>query len=258
MSVTLCAAQVERGDPDRFAATMAAPVSVRGRLWPLYAVNLEVARAPWVTQEPMIAEMRLQFWHDTIDDIASGAPARAHEVAQPLADVIRAHALPLEPFHLMIAARRWDIYKDAFADAQAFDAHIDATAGNLMWLAALTLDAPAQAEAVVRDLAYAMGVAGWLQAIPALEGAGRIPLIDGTPAGVKALAETALARLHRARTNRAQVPAHVTPALLPAWRSGAILRHAARLPETVAIGALEQPEFARRGSLLLRAVSGRW
>ncbi|SDX25578.1 squalene/phytoene synthase family protein [Roseicitreum antarcticum] len=258
MSLDLCAAQVERGDADRFAATMAAPVAVRDRLWPLYALNLEVARAPWVTAEPMIAEMRLQFWHDTIDDIANGKPARAHEVAQPLADVIRAHALPPEPFHALIAARRWDIYTDAFADAQAFDAHIDATSGNLMWLAALTLDAPAQAEPVLRDLAYAMGVAGWLQAIPALDGAGRIPLIDGTPAGVAALAQTALARLHRARANRARVPAHVTPAALPAWRSGAILHHAARYPQTVAIGGLVQPEFTRRGSLLLRALSGRW
>lgn len=258
MSVILCAAQVERGDPDRFAATMAAPIPLRDRFWPLYALNLEVARAPWVTQEPMIAEMRLQFWHDTIDDIANGAPPRAHEVAEPLAQVIRAHALPPEPFHTMIAARRWDIYKDAFADAQAFDGHIDATAGNLMWLAALTLEAPSQAEPVVRDLAYAMGVAGWLQAIPALEGAGRIPLIDGTPAGVKALAETALSRLHRARANRAQVPTRVSPALLPAWRSGAILQHAARYPETVGIGGLEQPEFTRRGSLLLRALTGRW
>ncbi|TNF18762.1 MAG: phytoene synthase, partial [Rhodobacteraceae bacterium] len=57
-----CAAIVEKGDPDRFASAMAAPVAARARLFPLYAFNLEVARAPWVTQEPMIAEMRLQWW----------------------------------------------------------------------------------------------------------------------------------------------------------------------------------------------------
>ena len=35
---------------------MAAPVAARRVLFPLYAFNVEVARAPWVTQEAMIAE----------------------------------------------------------------------------------------------------------------------------------------------------------------------------------------------------------
>ena len=43
-----CAALVERGDPGRFRATMAAPLAARRVLFPLYAFNLEVARAPWV------------------------------------------------------------------------------------------------------------------------------------------------------------------------------------------------------------------
>ena len=60
MSLQACAELVERGDPDRFLATMAAPVALRATLFPLYAFNVEIARAPWVTQEPMIAEMRLQ------------------------------------------------------------------------------------------------------------------------------------------------------------------------------------------------------
>ena len=61
MSVAACAALVARGDPDRFLAVMAAPVAVRARLFPLYAWNLEVARAPWVTAEPLIAELRREI-----------------------------------------------------------------------------------------------------------------------------------------------------------------------------------------------------
>jgi 15-cis-phytoene synthase len=57
MTVNACAALVQRGDPDRFAAVMAAPVEARARLFVIYAWNLEVARAPWVTSEPLIAEM---------------------------------------------------------------------------------------------------------------------------------------------------------------------------------------------------------
>ncbi|MBT6544979.1 MAG: squalene/phytoene synthase family protein, partial [Rhodobacteraceae bacterium] len=65
-----CAALVERGDPARFLAVMAAPVQAREVLFVLFAFNLEVARAPWVTQQPMIAEMRLQWWCDALDEIA--------------------------------------------------------------------------------------------------------------------------------------------------------------------------------------------
>ena len=54
-----CAELVQRADPDRFMAAMAAPVAARRVLFPLYALNVEIARAPWVTQEAMIAEMRL-------------------------------------------------------------------------------------------------------------------------------------------------------------------------------------------------------
>ena len=45
MSVEACAELVERGDPDRFRAIMAAPPEARAQLFPLYAFNLEVARA---------------------------------------------------------------------------------------------------------------------------------------------------------------------------------------------------------------------
>ena len=68
-----CAALVERADPDRFTATMAAPPVARGPLWVLYAFNVEVARAPWASKEPMIAEMRLQWWRDVVENAASGA-----------------------------------------------------------------------------------------------------------------------------------------------------------------------------------------
>jgi phytoene/squalene synthetase len=72
MSFESCAALVERADPDRFAALMSAPVAVRRVCFPLYAFNIEVSRAPWVTKEPMIAEMRLQWWRDALEEIGEG------------------------------------------------------------------------------------------------------------------------------------------------------------------------------------------
>ena len=41
-----CAGLVQRGDADRFMAIMAAPVSARAVLFLLFAMNIEVSRAP--------------------------------------------------------------------------------------------------------------------------------------------------------------------------------------------------------------------
>ena len=89
MSLDACAAIVERGDPDRFLATMAAPPAAREVLFPLYAFNIEVARAPVVTNEPEIAAIRLAWWREALDEIASGGPVRRHEVVVPLAQALR-------------------------------------------------------------------------------------------------------------------------------------------------------------------------
>ncbi|WP_212525633.1 squalene/phytoene synthase family protein [Actibacterium sp. MT2.3-13A] len=255
MSIQACAELVQRGDPDRFLATMAAPVAARARLFPLYAFNLEVARAPWASAEPMIAEMRLQWWRDALAEIGQGGPARRHEVVTPLADLLDAQdAARLDA---LVEARRWDIYRDPFADFAAFEAHIDATAGHLMWTAARLLGADS-GEGVLRDFAHAAGVANWLQAIPELEARGRVPLVDGRAEAVAELARAALGRLGRARGRRAELPRTAAPALLAGWQAEGVLRRAAADPARVAEGRLAPSEFRRRGGLLWKGFTGRW
>ncbi|MEZ5779597.1 MAG: squalene/phytoene synthase family protein [Paracoccaceae bacterium] len=257
MSVTACAALVERGDPDRFAATMAAPPGARANLWPLYAYNLEIARAPWVTPEPMIAEMRLQFWIDTVEEIGQGKPPRAHEVAAPLAELINRTGIPPRLLIGMAEARYWDIGTEPFADRAAFDAHIDTTAGNLMWAAAHALGAPADAEAAIRDFAWGAGLAAWFRAVPELEARGRIPVIDGRPAALAELAAEGRTRIAAARARRAAIPRSALPALWTGSGAPAILAQVEREPSRVASGTLGQSDFGRRGGLLWRALLGR-
>lgn len=254
MSIQACAEIVFRGDPDRFRATMAAPLAGREKLFPLYAMNVEVARAPWVTQEAMIAEMRLQWWRDVLAEIASGGPVRRHEVATPLADVMSREMA--EDLDDLVVARRWDIYRDPFDDLTAFQQHIGATSETLMWAAARLLG-PAK-ESVVRDFAYAAGVANWLQAVPELEAKGRIPLVDGRPEAVRNLAQSALDRLLRAQRARKDVSAAATPALWSGWTAKAVLTQAVKDPLSVANGALGSSEARKRLSLLIKSTFGRW
>ncbi|MDO8884496.1 MAG: squalene/phytoene synthase family protein [Pseudotabrizicola sp.] len=251
MSLDACAALVQRGDPDRFAALLAAPVAARARLLPLYALNLEVARAPWVSKEPMIAEMRLQWWRDVV---AEPTTPRAHEVAAPLHALIVEASLPRDVLDRMIEARRWDIYRDPFEDQAAMDAYLEDTAAGLMWSSARALGAGPGAEAAVRAYGWAAGLAAYLRAIPDLAARGRIPLLDGRPEAVAQLALRGLIRLNAAR--HAGVPRALRPALLPGWQAEGLLKQAARDPAAVAEGQLILSDFARRGRLLWQATTG--
>ncbi len=232
---------------------MAAPVGLRARLWPLYAFNLEIARAPWVSKEPMIAEMRLQWWRDVV-----GEPtARAHEVAGPLHDLIRAAGLDLGVLDRMAAARVWDVYSEPFEDQAAFDLYLDETSGGLMWLAAQACGAADQAEKTVRDYGWAAGLAGFFRAVPSLEDRGRRPLVDGRRGAVRDLAERGMEKISAARAGRGLV-GKAAQALLAGWQAEGLLRQVVADPMAVAEGRMGLSEFGRRGRLLWQGFTERW
>ncbi len=241
MSLEACADLVQRGDPDRFAALMAMPRAVRADLLPLFALNLEVARAPWASVEAMICEMRLQWWRDVI---AEPTP-RAHEVAAPLHDLIQRKSLPIDLLDRMIAARIWDIYSDPFDDEAAFWRYLDDTSGGLYWACALVLGG--KDEAGVRAIGIAAGLANYLRAVPELEQRGRKPLVDGRPEAVRALAKRALSGIGAAKG----------PAILPAYQARAVLQQVVANPMIVANGQMGLSEFDRRRRLLWAALTGR-
>lgn len=246
-----CAAITEKGDPDRFSAAMGSSPFARARLFPLYAFNIEVARAPWVTEEAMIAEMRLQWWRDALEEIASGGFVRRHEVVTPLAVFLTPDLARM--LDASVAARRWDIYRDAFEDAAHFDAYLDQTAGHLMWAGVCMLGSGD--ETAVRVLAMAQGLAAFLRAVPELEARSRVPLVDGRPEAVQALAERGLAALNG--FDRAKVDRDAWPALIPAFAARSILTQAARDPMAVAEGRLAMAP-ATRSWRLFRATRARF
>ena len=256
MSLQACADLVLRGDPDRFAAAMAASPEARRVLFPLYAFNLEVARAPWVTQEPLIAEMRLQWWRDALDEIATGAPVRRHEVATPLSEILDPDGARL--LDALVEARRWDIHGEGLNSTETLLTHLDATSGHLFWVAARALGAPPDCEPVARDAGLATGLAGWFRAVPDYAARGRRPLPDPRPGAIETLAHQGLRRLARARAGRHALPASARPALFPAALAGPLLRKAARAPDTVAQTPPSLSQTRSRALLLWVALTGRW
>ena len=256
MSVETCAQIVRKSDPDRFFATMTAAPDQRAKLFAIYAFNVEVAHLPWVSGEPLIAEMRLQWWQDSIEAMFNEATVLQHEVITVLAQVVRECGLNKPDFTELIAARRWDIYSDPFQDLADMQNYLKATSGNLMAIAgqALGIDPPAVEAA--RDYGAAAGLAGFLQAVPELTSRGRVPLPDAGSDFLRGLAKEALIRMDQARGNRALLPA--LPALLAGAQARPILKLVVKQPERVAAGRLGRSEFRRKGRLLVQSMLRRW
>lgn len=245
--LTACAQIVERGDPARFRTVMAAPLAAREKLFPLYAFNVEVSRAPWVTAEPMIAEMRLQWWRDALAEIAAGGMVRRHEVVTPLAGILSVSDVNV--LDDLISVRVWDCYKDSFENQAHLERYLTRTSGNLMQVAATLLGGDGAAALAA---GYGLGVANWLRAIPALESSKRIPLVDGTAEGVRALAQSGLASLQGAQHDFAKPS---LPAFWPATGAARVLKVAIKDPHRVAQGTLPEPGQMR---FALTAALGRW
>jgi len=249
MSLQACAEIVQKGDPDRFLAAMAAPVAARRVLFPLYAFNVEVARAPWVASEPMIGEMRLQWWRDALEEIGGDKPVRKHEVTLPLDDVLDADTAGA--LDALVAARRGGLYCDPFEDEEHLTAYLRNTGGALMWAGARALGAPPDAQDAVQRFGMATALTRFFIAVPELEARGRVPLLDGREDGVAKLARDIQALCPTGRTLRAVVPRSARAALIEGWQTRVLLARAVAHPSAVAGGALATSGFRKRFGLLL-------
>ncbi|MDO5613978.1 MAG: squalene/phytoene synthase family protein [Paracoccus sp. (in: a-proteobacteria)] len=252
MTLNACAEVLRQHDPDRFGMAMAAAPDDRAALLTLYALNLELARAPFQSGEPMLAEMRLQWWDDRLAEMGQGAAPPLHDVLTPLCEAWGTRAGSLTP---LAEARRRDCARQPFADADQVVAYVDATAGALM--AAATGALGGADAALVADQARGAGLAAWLRALPQLTAINMgFPLPDPAPA--RALAAEGLAALDRAaRAPRGAAPRRAAPALFTGAGARAVLRHIAAGADPFAPHPTLS-EFRRRAALARLALTGYW
>ena len=152
-------ALIRRVDPDRWLASrFVADASARADLVALYAFNNELARAVEVASQPLVAEIRLAWWREALDEMFEGRPLRRHPVAEALAEAVGRRGLARGTLEGLIDARLRDLDGWPLQLAEA-EAYIDSTAGALMAAAARVLD-PASDPDAFRHAAQAWGLAG--------------------------------------------------------------------------------------------------
>jgi phytoene synthase len=160
--VNRLAQSVRAADPDRYFSALFAPASERPFLFVLYAFNAEVARIAETVREPMLGAIRLEWWRETVEAAARGAP-RNHDVARGLAGLFAEKPLAVRDLEAIIGARAFDSSADTFADMAALENYVDATSGALMRLAARVLGGKPE---LVREAGLAYGLTGLVRALP--------------------------------------------------------------------------------------------
>jgi NADH dehydrogenase [ubiquinone] 1 alpha subcomplex assembly factor 6 len=228
---------VRAHDRDRFQTALFAPAERREALFALYAFNYEVARVRESVTQPMLGQIRLQWWREVVVAAYAGAPARQHVVAGPLADLIGRIAPAREHFERIIDTRERDLADDPPADMAALEDYAEGTSARLLYLVvgALGVAEPASVAAAGKvGIGYAL--AGLLRAMPYHAAAGRsyIPAELSERAGLDPndyarrrptpelrtiaaeLAEAAASHLTAARRHTEETPRGARAALLPA------------------------------------------
>src|SRR5882757_3147653 len=99
-------AMVRGVDPDRWLSTrFIAQGPARADVIAIYAFDHELARAPRVASNALLAEMRLTWWREALEEIFEGKAVRQHPAAQALAGVVARRGLRREALEAMIDAR---------------------------------------------------------------------------------------------------------------------------------------------------------
>jgi NADH dehydrogenase [ubiquinone] 1 alpha subcomplex assembly factor 6 len=270
---------VRRYDHDRYLASLFAPAEKRDALIALLGFNLEVAKVREVTSEPLLGQIRLQWWREAIDEIYAGKPPRRHVVVTPLAEAIRRHDITRTHLDAMIDGRGQDLEEGPPASVAALERYAEATSSRLLFagLNVLEVTAPAAFEAA-RRFGIAWALTGLLRAVPfhaaakrlylPIDLAGEADLHTGDLFELRPSAPLAavtcrlvdLARIHlaAARAERRDVPRAALPVLLPGRLADLYLRRIERAGGNVFDPSVQRPDGLAVPRLSLAAWTGRY
>ena len=247
--LTALASEVRRYDRDRFLCSLFAPADRRDDLLALYAFNAALARVRETVTEPLLGEIRLQWWRDSIAAIYDGK-SQHDPTLNALSGAVGRRGLSRPRLEKLIDGRSRDLDDRSFETLDALIDYTEATSSSLIAVALEVLGA-GETEAVReagRHVGIAWALIGLLRAIPYHSASGRRylpddvalmvgmdlshqPLRQGSePLGraIARVAQVAVEHLTAARRYRGVLPRSAVAALLPATLADSDLKTLAR------------------------------
>jgi 15-cis-phytoene synthase len=167
-----CETALREKDRDSWLAALFAPAARRKYLHAVRAFVGEVAEAREKVTQPLLGEMRLRWWADTIEQ-ESHDGANAHPVADALSDTIAQNNLDRGQFQDFLDARIADFYDDRIESTPALLEYCSkAEALPLRWCAqCLGAELDPQTRAALEAAGAALGVTRILWGLPRQTGA---------------------------------------------------------------------------------------
>jgi 15-cis-phytoene synthase len=228
-----CENLVREADKDRFLATLFAPADRRNALYVLYAFNCEIVRVRERINQPLAGEVRLQWWREVLEGTTESG---GHPVAGALAVVRSRHELSTASLLDLINARSFDLYDEPMRTRAELEDYARRTSSVLFALAQQLLNCDARASPASSEAGgQAYGITAALRGLQVHATRGQLYLpqdllsrhgVDredvisrkpsrGLSAAVGELCSDVRQQLTSMRAALAQLPPHLTPAMLP-------------------------------------------
>jgi NADH dehydrogenase [ubiquinone] 1 alpha subcomplex assembly factor 6 len=163
-SQTYCLDEVRQLDHDRYLTALLLPAAPRADALALYAFNLEVARTREIVSEPILGQIRLQWWRETVSGIYDGTP-REHPVVAALSDAVQRNSLDRAMLEALIDAREADLDDAPPADLATLEAYASDTSGLLSQLVMSLLDGQGEARAAANEVGTAWALVGLARSV---------------------------------------------------------------------------------------------
>ena len=176
--LSLCAQEVRRHDWDRYLFTLFAPADVREDLYTILALNTEIARIPDMVSEPLLGQIRLQWWQDSINKIYAGSSdgIQGHYIFEHIPRVILERGLSKSLFDQLFEARASEFSSSPPKNEQALVDYVFGTSSTLNILLLETIGEKIGFEDKAGEVGIAWGLTGLIRALPKLAKQGRFPL----------------------------------------------------------------------------------
>jgi 15-cis-phytoene synthase len=131
---TYCLDQLKRFDHDRYLAILLTPERHRAALCALYAFQTEMARIPVTVSEPMLGEIRFQWWRETLEGLTPGS-IPGHEIACALVETLfETEIIPADLVSVVDAHAAY-LADEPFASISDIEKYVERRDGTLLSLA---------------------------------------------------------------------------------------------------------------------------
>lgn len=156
-------AELRGKDYERFLICLFTPLACRDDIAALFLFNAELAQIRDQVTEPILGQIRLQWWREALDKL--GTPEQPPHALLDRLSRWQQRGISLAPLHTLLDARTTDLSTEPFPTLTAYETYRQNTSAPLGTLLAALLGQPANAPLFAATMTSYAAI-GLLRALP--------------------------------------------------------------------------------------------